>query len=510
MMPRAEPSGRCLPPAVLLALSAGPFLSMLDSNILSVAVPSIARQLHTQLDVAQWTLSAYLLALAVALPATSYVSRRFGTVRSYLGALLAFTFVSGLCAVAPNITALIGLRVLQGTVGAALVPLAMELLYSRDLNNGGSAVGSLLFFLAPTVGPSIGGLMLDTVGWRLLFLVNVPAGLAAFGVLLRKTMLLPSASRRNREVRLDVLGFTLIGAGLGSLIYATTEAPRVGWTSFPVLILWPIGLAFLLAYWIYSRHNPNVAVRIDLLHSGPMTISTGLTALVSVVLFGVLFLAPVFLQDAAHRSALDAGLVLLPQGFAMGLSIGIGRRAASFVGLRLVVAGGLMMLGLSTGLLLLVTTSTPLLGFAAILTGRGFAMGFAMTPLLDALLPRLPITDLSDATTLFNISQRLGGSIGIAAIASFYAARLQSGIQDASRNLAGGPTFLRDQLSRGASLAVPHAADAAFQLSALVLTALALVGLLALPLLPRRDWPSLRGPSKDVVAPSRHSAEVSF
>lgn len=404
---------------LLLAVAAGPLLSMVDSNVVTVAIPDIARALHTSAATAGWTLSGYLLALAVALPATTYLARRFGTVRVYLVALVGFTVTSAACAAGPSISALIVLRAAQGATAAPLIPLAMSLLYARQASQTGSLVGPLLFFLAPALGPTIGGVLLLVADWRVVFLINVPIGVVAAVMEARRRRALP-ADHPDPDAGLDVKGLVLLALGLGLLIYAAGEASTSGWTSLNVWGAGLVGLILAAGYGLYARRQATPAVRLDLLAHAKTAVPVLLTGLAGVVLFAMLFLIPVFLQDRAGDSALAARLVLLPQGLAMGASTWLGQRAAKRLGLRTTITIGLVTLTVSTAVFALVTPSSPAWVVTAILTGRGTAIGLVITPLLDVLLLPLPAESMADATTVFNIAQRLGGSLGIAAIGSVY------------------------------------------------------------------------------------------
>lgn len=162
------------------ALLAGPLLSMLDSSIVNVAIAPIAQELDAGLSAVQWVSSGYMLALGTGLALTSYLARRFGTLRTYAAGVLAFTVASAVCAFAPNIEFLIGARILQGLTGATLVPLAMSML----MGTGGasraiSPLAGMLLFLGPALGPSLGGLMIGVFQWRSIFAINLPVGLLA-------------------------------------------------------------------------------------------------------------------------------------------------------------------------------------------------------------------------------------------------------------------------------------------------------------------------------------------
>jgi len=214
-------------PLVQYALLAGPLLSMLDSSIVNVAVEPIARELHASLTVVQWTVSGYLLALGAGLAGTAYLARRFGTLPVYRASVLAFTAASALCALAPDAGVLVAARVVQGLVAAPLVPLAMSMLLGRGASasdTGASDTGAsqsegaqvispvagIMLFLGPALGPTVGGALIGAVGWRGIFLINVPAGALAPRWLVRLT------------VRVTVLaGFAVLAvASLGLLLIA--------------------------------------------------------------------------------------------------------------------------------------------------------------------------------------------------------------------------------------------------------------------------------------------------
>ena len=177
---RASPPSAGLGMLAQYGLLAGPLLSMLDASIVSVAVAPIARQLHAPLTQVGWAVSGYLLALGVGLAATPWLARRFGTLPVYTASVTGFTLASACCAAAPDVRLLIAARLAQGLAGAPLVPLAMSMLLG---GTGGartvSPVAGMLLFLAPALGPTAGGGLIAAFGWRSVFLINVPVGLAA-------------------------------------------------------------------------------------------------------------------------------------------------------------------------------------------------------------------------------------------------------------------------------------------------------------------------------------------
>src|SRR5262252_158839 len=393
--------------AAQAGLLAGPFLSMVDSNIVNVAIPDIARQLATPLATAQWVVSGYLLALAATLAATAFLAKRFGTRRVYLASLVGFTVSSGLCALAPNIEVLIALRALQGATGAPLVPLAMSML----LGGGGSdhrvpPAAGIVLFLAPALGPTFGGLLIPLADWPSIFLVNVPVGIIGFLGMWRVPARRSDLGDRN--VRFDPIGLALLALGLTLALYGAAEAPVVGWTSAAAWPFWATGALLIGAYAAWSFRCAHPALDLRLLGQGQIALAVGLSSLASVVMFVMLFLIPVFLESVQQLTPLQAGLALLPQGLVTGLGTVLGEKLPAKYGVRRSVAVGMGILSMSTAALLLVRADSPGWLIAAILSGRGLALGLTIQPLLHAQLSGLSPAQMADATALFNVAQRLG------------------------------------------------------------------------------------------------------
>jgi EmrB/QacA subfamily drug resistance transporter len=466
---------------VQLSLLAGPFLSMVDSGVVNVALPDIARQLHAALDTAQWIVSGYLLSLAVVLPASAYLARRFGTRRIYLASLVGFTLASALCALSPSIGFLIAARIVQGACGAPMVPLAMNLLLgpSGEARQMPAAAGMLLF-LAPALGPTAGGLLIALGGWPLIFLVNVPFGaLSVLGIWRSAD---DATGRGDRAARFDPFGLALLAVGLALATYGATTGAQQGWTAPGVWPYWASGVALLAAYlgWALVRRHP--ALDLKLLRHQQSLLSLLVSAAASVVMFAMLVLIPVFMQDLQGSSSLVAGLTLLPQGLAMGVSTVLGIGVSRRWGVRRTVVVGMLVLGLSTALLLTLRLDSPAWITAALLSGRGLALGLTINPLVQALTGDLGPAELADGTTLFNVAERLSGSVGIALLATLLQQREQIRVTEALAALhipAGG-------LSQAAGAALPPAlrsrlAEAAvqgFHDTILALVALAFVGML--------------------------------
>jgi MFS family permease len=472
-VPGAAPAR--LGPLVQYALLAGPLLSMLDSSIVNVAVEPIARELHAGLTTVQWPVSGYLLALGAGLAGTAYLARRFGTLPVYRASIAAFTITSALCALAPNASALVAARILQGLVAAPLVPLAMSMLLGRGPDGGRSPDGGrgpdggaggvgggarsisplagIMLFLGPALGPTIGGVLIEAVGWRGIFLINVPAGaLAAVAVRFVPAGLAPG---HQPGARFDLIGLTLLAAGLTGLLLGASRGASAGWGSGSAWVPLAAGAALIACYAGWAAHRDQPALDLSLARQRGPALAMALCALASVVTWAAVFLLPVFAQSVQGRSALAAGLAMAPQGLITGLSTALAPRLLTGLTVRVTVLSGFAVLAVASLGLLLIGAATPLWLIAAILACRSVSVGLVINPLLQALLQPLAPGQLSDASTLFNTWQRVAGSFGIGLIAALYATQ-----------------------ARG------HGPVAALHAAGLVLAAIALLGALAAVALP--------------------------
>lgn len=433
--PQAPTDAR-LGPIVQYALLAGPLLSMLDSSIVNVAIAPIAREMNTSLSAVQWAVSGYLLALGTGLAATSYLARRFGTLPLYTASITAFILASASCAAAPNVSTLIISRVVQGLVAAPMVPLSMRM----TLGNGGarrsmSSTAGVLLFLGPALGPTVGGALIGAGGWRTIFLINLPLGLAAA----LSTRAVPSrlAPGRIPGTRLDLPGLGLLGGGLTLVLLAATEGGDRGWNSTACWTPLAIGAVLLASYAAWSARTEHPALDLSIARRIVPALSLTLCALASVVTFAVVFLLPVFVQEVQHRSALATGLAMAPQGVITGLSMALGQGLLKRISVRTTVLAGFALLAAASLGLLAIGTDTPLYLTATLLAARAASIGLVISPLLVLVTDPLADGDLGDANTLFNIWQRIAGSFGVGLISALYASRTRSAGPVAALHLTG-------------------------------------------------------------------------
>jgi Major Facilitator Superfamily. len=374
-----------------------------------------------------------------------------------------------------------------------------------DLLLGGNTPGKrkipigfgIILFLAPAIGPTVGGILINSVGWPSVFLINVPIGLVASLFLLSNNVI-SKHDLVDRSAKFDIVGSISLSAGLVMTLYGSTEGAEKGWLdagTWPFLIA---GIALVLFYVAWALKRPNPAIDLKLLRSARTALTLLICVVASVVMFGVLFLLPVFMQSLQGFSAMDTGLAMLPQGLVMGIGVVAGDMLYNrkLLSIRATVTAGMLLLIVSTASLLWFDLATPLWVSALVLSVRGFAIGLTIQPLLYEMLSTLRPEETSDGNTLFNVVQRLGGSVGISALATIFqsqatiyiadtlnAYHISAGMMSIGQNssaLSSVPAVIRD--------AVGAAAAHGFHDAVLALIVLSVAGLiLALFLKPAEE-----------------------
>jgi EmrB/QacA subfamily drug resistance transporter len=414
--PRIEP--HVLRVAVVVIL--GIIMSVLDTTIVNVALHDLSHDLSTSLAGIQWVITGYLLSLAAVIPVTGWAVRRYSARRLYMIALVVFTAGSALCGLAQTSQELIAFRVIQGIGGGMLTPIGQMILVKaagpRNLPKVMSLVG-VPIVLAPVFGPTLGGLLLQTVGWQWIFEVNVPVGALALVLALR---LLPrdEAAGSAEAGRLDVIGLMLAAAGVVGVTYGLSESEAAGsLTSGRVLVPVLVGLALLAAFVMRSRRIERPVLDLSLFRNRAYTAASIVTFCLGAALFGAMILLPLYFQEVLGDSALKTGLLLIPQGVGGGIGMFLSGRATERFGAgRTALFGGLLMAA-ATIPFVVVTATTPYLVLAVAMIVRGVGMGFSMMPSMTAAFSVLTREQVNDASPQLTVLQRVGGSLGTAIIA---------------------------------------------------------------------------------------------
>ncbi len=332
----------------------------LDSTIVNIALPAIHRSFHSALSGLQWTIDAYTLVLASLLMLSGSTADRLGRKRVFQVGLVLFSVGSLLCAVAPSLGMLIAARVLQAIGGSMLNPVAMSIIRNvfEEPRERAQAIGVWggVIGISMALGPVLGGALVDSVGWRAVFLVNVPIGIVAIIL----TALYVPESRADRPRRLDPVGQILVILGLATLTYAIIDGPSAGWTAARTLGLFAISVISLTTLVGYELRRSEPLIEIRFFRSAPFAGATAIAVAMFAALGGFLFLNTLYLQNVRGLSPFSAGLYTLPMA---GLMLVVSPLTGRFVGnrgTRLPLIGGSLALIASGVILAQLTAHTVL------------------------------------------------------------------------------------------------------------------------------------------------------
>ncbi len=388
----------------------------LDSTIVNVALPAIHRSFHSAFSGLQWTIDAYTLVLASLLMLSGSSADRLGRKRVFQVGLALFSLGSLLCAVAPSLGMLIAARVLQAIGGSMLNPVAMSIIRNvfedpreraQAIGVWGGGVG-----ISMALGPVVGGALVDSVGWRAVFLVNVPVGIVAIIL----TALFVPESRAARARRVDPVGQVLVIVGLASLTYAIIDAPTAGWSAASTLVLFAVAVLSFASLVGYELRRREPLIEIRFFGSAPFSGASAIAVAMLAALGGFLFLNTLYLQDVRGLSPLSAGLYTLPMA---GLMMVVAPLTGRFVGSRgtraPLIGGGLALI--ASGLILAqLTPHTSLRVLIVAYALFGLGSGLINPPITTTAVSGMPPSQAGVAAAVASTSRQVGQTLGVAVL----------------------------------------------------------------------------------------------
>jgi EmrB/QacA subfamily drug resistance transporter len=407
---------------VLTICSMSLFIVGIDITIVNVALPTIQRSFHASVSDLQWTIDAYTLVIASLLVLSGSLADRFGRRKIFQIGLSVFVLGSLLCSVAPGLGWLVAFRGVQAVGGSMLNPVALSIIVNtfadpkqraRAMGVWGSVVG-----LSLALGPILGGLLVTEIGWRSIFWINVPVGMAA--IVLTQQFVPESKAERARHV--DAFGQVLVAVFFGSLTYGIIEGPSFGWGSSLILSLFIVSALSVAALIVVELRRLEPLLDVRFFRSVPFSGANTIAFAAFGALGGFLFINTLYLQDVRHYSALGAGLLTVPMALTLFIFARISGRLLAMRGPRLPLA--LAGLPLAAGALLLArsTTHTSVLYLIACYLIFGVGCGLVNAPISNTAMSGMPLDQSGVAGAVASTSRQVGSSLGVAVTGSIIAA----------------------------------------------------------------------------------------
>ncbi len=462
----------------------GAIMSILDTTVINVAIDRLAIDFNASLTTIQWVVTGYTLALAAVIPVTGWAADRFGTKRIYLWSLALFMLGSMLCALAWSAESLIAFRVLQGIGGGMIMPAVMTIMTKKAGPHRMGRVMGILgvpMLIAPILGPILGGWLVDDVSWRWIFLINIPIGIVAIAL----AVAVLDRDEPQPGHRLDWLGMALLSPGLTALIFGLAETNSGGFGEPKAFVPIIGGATLIAAFFWHSWRASEPLIDIKTFTHTRAGAAAGTFMLFAIAFFGSMLLIPLYFQSVRGASALEAGLLLAPQGLGAMITMPLAGRLTDRYGPNKWPACGvpLLVIGIIPYAFVTGTTSYVVLcGFGFII---GLGMGLAMMPTMTAAMQAVPPQAIARTSTAMNIIRQSGASIGTAILSVLLASSIASHLTGGVVATNGGGFETLNSLSpaQRTSLADPLAeAFASTFVWALVLLALAFIPALGMAL----------------------------
>jgi EmrB/QacA subfamily drug resistance transporter len=403
-----------------VAYVAAIFMTAIDMQIVNVALPTLSQKFNAPLAEVQWTVIAYLLTLAVVIPASGWIGDRIGTKRTFLFALALFTAASALCGAADTLPELIAARALQGIGGGMLTPTGTAMLYRAYGPDQRARVARTLILpilIGPGVAPVLGGVVTQTLSWRWVFLINVPVGIV---VIAFAYLYLPE-HREAPSGRLDVRGMLLSGVGLSALMYAISEGSVVGWAAPQILVTGIGGIALLWAFARGALRASEPILRLRLLREPLLRATNTVFVLTTGVFLASLYLTPIFLQQVLHQSPIGSGTTTFVEVIGVGVGSQTLGRLYPRLGPRALAEIGAITLTAYMALFLLVSPGVNMWLVRALMFVGGVGNAAVFLSIQTSMFTHISSQDTGHASAIYNTIRQSSIALDIAVLTTVVA-----------------------------------------------------------------------------------------
>jgi DHA2 family multidrug resistance protein len=431
------------------------FMEVLDTSIANVALPHIAGSLSASVDESTWVLTSYLIANAIILPLSGWLTELFGRKRFYMTCVVIFTVSSLLCGIAPSLPLLVFFRILQGLGGGGLQPSAQAILadtFPPSQRGMAFSIYGMAVVFAPAIGPTLGGWITDSYSWRWLFYINVPVGILSLLLVSRLIHNPPALAgkplTRANLFSMDWTGMGLLALGLGSLEFVLDKGQEDDWFgSGRIQLLVAIAAICLVAVIIRELVIKNPVVDLRLYRERNFSLSHILIFSLGFVLAGSTVLLPQFLQTLMGYSATRAGMVLSPAGVVLIFAMPMAGLLLGRIGARPMIIFGFIVLGSSLWITSRLQLQTDYATFTLFRMMASVGLAALFTPISTTCFSRVPPGKNNAASSLYNLMRNLGSSFGIAAVTTVLARRAQFHQARISDHLSAGHIRVRQMQS---------------------------------------------------------------
>ncbi|MCZ8369254.1 MAG: MDR family MFS transporter [Porphyrobacter sp.] len=429
---------------MIVGVMAASLLQILDTTIANVALPHMQSSLGATVDTITWVLTSYIIASAVALPLTGWLADRIGARNLFIGSVAGFILASMLCGIAQNLEEMVAFRALQGVAGAFIAPLSQSFMLDATRPSRHPqimAVWGMGIMIGPILGPILGGWLTETANWRWVFFVNLPVGLASLAILIAY---LPKRAKRRR--RFDLAGFLLLAVALAAFQLMLDRGGHVNWLASSEI--WVYLLLTLSATWMVVIHFATAKAPMfdrTLFADRNFTIALAFMIVIGIVMFAVMALLPPMLQNLFGYGVIDTGIVLMPRGVGILVSMQVsGLLMRRGVDARPVVASGFLICAVS--LWQMAHWSLDVDEMHVIISGllQGLGMGLVFIPLQVSAFATLSPALRTDGSSLLNLFRSLGASAGIAWMTMLLARNIQTSHADLGANVTAATGNLID------------------------------------------------------------------
>ncbi|AXZ22709.1 DHA2 family efflux MFS transporter permease subunit [Staphylococcus warneri] len=398
---------------ILAAMLFGMFISILNQTLLNVALPKINTEFNISASTGQWLMTGFMLVNGILIPISAFLFNKYSYRKLFIIGLVLFTIGSLICAISMNFPVMMSGRILQAIGAGILMPLGSNVIVTIfPPEKRGVAMGTMgiAMILAPAIGPTLSGYIVQNYDWNLMFYGMFFIGLVAIAIGFFWFRLY----QRTTNPKADVPGIIYSTIGFGALLYGFSEAGNKGWGSTEIVSMFIIGIIFIALFVIRELRMKAPMLNLEVLKYPTYTLTTVINMIVMMSLYGGMILLPIYLQNLRGFSALDSGLLMLPGALVMGALGPIAGKLLDTIGIKPLAIFGIGVMTYATWELTKLNMDTPYLSIMGIYVLRSFGMAFIMMPIMTAGMNALPARLISHGNAFVNTMRQLAGSIGTA------------------------------------------------------------------------------------------------